>query len=55
MSLGNLTFSEAIDELSIMMEHPESLTKTMLESLVERVSVQDLQELMQLLICIVVV
>ncbi|EKN62894.1 hypothetical protein P9E76_08585 [Schinkia azotoformans] len=40
MSIGNLTFIEAINELSRLMD-PEAITKTMLESLVERVSVQD--------------
>lgn len=41
MSIGNLTFNEALTELAELMEHSDTITKTELEALVERVSVQD--------------
>ncbi|HHY72204.1 MAG TPA: hypothetical protein GX497_03085 [Bacillus bacterium] len=41
MSIGILSFDEAINELNKLMEHPETITKSDLMSLVERVSVID--------------
>ncbi|HHY72201.1 MAG TPA: hypothetical protein GX497_03070, partial [Bacillus bacterium] len=41
MSIGTLSFDEAINELNKLMEHPETITKSDLMSLVERVSVID--------------
>lgn len=41
MSIDNLTYLEALDELTVLLEHPETITKAVLESLVERVSVRD--------------